>query len=249
MDRGTHIRALASLCALCVLGAGLGAAVVTTSAGARSSASSRARARAVVAQIEHYRRVTWHWQRVLGEPKTHASATVGRMPGPAYRRWVLRLWRRRAARVEARAARWFVRRARAAQETVVHWQRVMGTAATPPRQTASASSTLSARRAAYRRWHARARAILRRAQNPPHELEWQCIHRYEGAWNDSGAPYWGGLQMSLTFQQRYGAYLLRTKGTADHWTPLEQMWVADRALRSGRGFYPWPNTARLCGLL
>ena len=34
---------------------------------------------------------------------------------------------------------------------------------------------------------------------------------------------------------------------ADHWTPIEQMWVAERAYRSGRGFYPWPNTARYCG--
>jgi hypothetical protein len=27
------------------------------------------------------------------------------------------------------------------------------------------------------------------------------------------------------------------------------MWVAERAYRSGRGFYPWPNTARACGLI
>jgi hypothetical protein len=27
------------------------------------------------------------------------------------------------------------------------------------------------------------------------------------------------------------------------------MWVAERALRAGRGFYPWPNTARMCGLI
>jgi hypothetical protein len=43
-------------------------------------------------------------------------------------------------------------------------------------------------------------------------------------------------------------YLLR-KGFADNWTPLEQMWVAERAYRSGRGFYAWPNTARMCGLI
>jgi hypothetical protein len=43
--------------------------------------------------------------------------------------------------------------------------------------------------------------------------------------------------------------LLRRKGTADHWTPLEQIWVAEHAYRSGRGFYPWPNTARDCGLI
>ena len=54
--------------------------------------------------------------------------------------------------------------------------------------------------------------------------------------------------MDLSFQRQYGFVLLRTKGTADHWTPLEQIWVAERAHRSGRGFTPWPNTARSCGL-
>ena len=73
--------------------------------------------------------------------------------------------------------------------------------------------------------------------------------RHEGAWNDPNAPYYGGLQMDLSFQRTYGPRLLRRKGTADHWTPVEQMWVAERAHRSGRGYYPWPNTARYCGLI
>jgi hypothetical protein len=34
---------------------------------------------------------------------------------------------------------------------------------------------------------------------------------------------------------------LRTKGTADNWLPLEQMWTAEKALRAGRGFYPGPR--------
>jgi hypothetical protein len=55
--------------------------------------------------------------------------------------------------------------------------------------------------------------------------------------------------MDLGFQQHYGGELLREKGTADNWTPVEQMWVAERAYRAGRGFYPWPNAARYCGLL
>ena len=88
-----------------------------------------------------------------------------------------------------------------------------------------------------------------RAQNPPHKRQWLCIHHFEGAWTDPNPPYYGGLQMDLTFQRRYGGGLLSRKGTADHWTPLEQMWAAERAHRSGRGFYPWPNTARYCGLI
>ena len=67
-------------------------------------------------------------------------------------------------------------------------------------------------------------------------------------WSDGGSPYYGGLQMDISFQASYGGPLLATKGTAENWTPLEQMWVAERAYRSGRGFYPWPNTARACGL-
>jgi hypothetical protein len=55
--------------------------------------------------------------------------------------------------------------------------------------------------------------------------------------------------MDLAFQSAYGPRLLRHKGTANHWTPYEQMWVAERALRDGRGFYPWPLTARRCGLI
>lgn len=98
----------------------------------------------------------------------------------------------------------------------------------------------------YGRKHiARARARML----PPHYSAWLCIHSYEGAWNDPGAPFYGGLQMDWGFMRTYGGHLLRTKGTADHWTPLEQMWVAERAHRSGRGFYPWPNTARYCGLI
>ena len=87
-----------------------------------------------------------------------------------------------------------------------------------------------------------------RAENPPHLREWLCIHRYEGSWRDPGAPYYGGLQMDIKFQRAYGWNLLKRKGTADHWTPFEQMWVAERAWRK-RGFSPWPNTARYCKLL
>jgi hypothetical protein len=55
--------------------------------------------------------------------------------------------------------------------------------------------------------------------------------------------------MDLAFQRAYGRGLLWRKGTANRWTPLEQMWTAERAHRSGSGFSPWPNTAGYCGLL
>jgi hypothetical protein len=96
-------------------------------------------------------------------------------------------------------------------------------------------------------WRHREHAAWWRANHPPHFADWLCIHHYEGSWTDSGAPYWGGLQMDLSFQARYGSWLLRHRGTADHWSPLEQIWVAVRASHS-RGFSPWPNTARYCGM-
>ena len=41
--------------------------------------------------------------------------------------------------------------------------------------------------------------------------------------------------MSVTFQRALAPELLQTKGTADNWTAIEQMWVAERALRRGCG--------------
>ncbi|HET7571289.1 MAG TPA: Ig-like domain-containing protein [Gaiellaceae bacterium] len=98
-------------------------------------------------------------------------------------------------------------------------------------------------------WRKRAAAARAHAARPPHFDDWMCIHSHEGAWAaDTGNGYYGGLQMNLVFQLGYGPELLSAKGTADNWTPLEQMWVAERAF-AVRGFTPWPQTARMCGLL
>ena len=104
-------------------------------------------------------------------------------------------------------------------------------------------------RRAVRIWGHRAYQTWQQYRHPPHEAGWWCIHRYEGSWTDSGDPFWGGLQMDRSFMSTYAPWLLLRKGYANAWTPLEQMWVAERAHRSGRGYYPWPNTARYCGLL
>ncbi len=78
-----------------------------------------------------------------------------------------------------------------------------------------------------------------------------CIasHESNGTWDIStGNGYYGGLQMDRTFQQTYAPDLYRTKGTADNWTRAEQMRTAEKAVAT-RGFHPWPNTARMCGLI
>jgi len=98
-----------------------------------------------------------------------------------------------------------------------------------------------------RLWRRREHAAWWRANHPPELQGWTCIHRYEGSWTDSDGPYYGGLQMDLSFQAAYGSWLLRHRGTADHWSPLEQIWTAVRAWRL-RGFSPWPSTAHYCGM-
>ena len=128
------------------------------------------------------------------------------------------------------------------------WQRVMHRARTPLSRNVLRTRSVAYRAWALRVWRRRAQAARRLALHPPHRQQWICIHHYEGSWKDPAGPYYGGLQMDLQFQATYGRALLRRKGTADHWTPLEQMWVAERAY-AARGFRPWPNTARYCGLI
>ena len=141
------------------------------------------------------------------------------------------------------------------KQTTRHWSLVTGRkfpgGASQSRTTMSASRNIEAE---YNRWRKITKAVLVVAYNPPHRQQWLCIHRYErhpaqGWATRTGNGYYGGLQMDLSFQSSYGEYLLKNKGTANNWTAEEQMWVAERAYSSGRGFYPWPNTARYCGLI
>ncbi|HKD94268.1 MAG TPA: hypothetical protein VKB43_06115 [Gaiellaceae bacterium] len=154
--------------------------------------------------------------------------------------------RRGASRWERRTAARLRRHIRHFRLDTRHWQTVM--AGRPPAKSRRlAAHSLPRLIQLNRRWQRTAHRTWLRATHPPKLHDWLCIHRYEGSWADSGSPYWGGLQMDLSFQQTYGSWLLRHKGTADHWSPLEQIWVAERASHS-RGFSPWPNTARDCGL-
>jgi hypothetical protein len=125
---------------------------------------------------------------------------------------------------------------------VWRWQVVMGL-----RRSHFAAGLRTIR--ALRYWRVQAHHVRRLAARPPHRRGWVCIHRFEGGWRDSGDPYWGGLQMDRGFMRAYAPRVLLRRGWANRWTALEQMWVAERAHRSGRGYWPWPNTARFCGLL
>jgi hypothetical protein len=143
-----------------------------------------------------------------------------------------------------------LRRIERYRRTTWHWQRVMGVARTPTARREKRASNATYRHWVLRLWKKRAHRAVKRSRHVPHKRQWLCIHRGEGPWRaNTGNGYYGGLQMDITFQRSYGSFLLRRKGTADHWTAYEQMWVAERAYRSGRGFHPWPNTARACGLI
>ena len=172
-------------------------------------------------------------------PTTPTTVSVEQSATNAARREAV--WRREGAKL--------LRLIGERQHETWRWERVMGRRPTPQADSSRHTLGLGYRQWVLKRWTARARSARRRAQHPPHLVAWLCIHRHEGSWRDPNPPYYGGLQMDLGFQSTYGRSLLRRKGTADHWTPLEQMWVAERAFASGRGFYPWPNTARWCGLI
>ena len=84
-----------------------------------------------------------------------------------------------------------------------------------------------------------------------HLALWLCIHSREGSWTDPNPPYFGGLQMGYGFMEAYGGSLYAEKGTADHWTPDEQIGVAEAAwAKNGYGmkwlFSQWPATAPPC---
>lgn len=81
------------------------------------------------------------------------------------------------------------------------------------------------------------------------DRKWGCIRRHEGAWTTAtGNGYYGALQMDTDFQYAYGREYVRRWGLAHRWPPVVQLLVAERAYDSGRGFGPWPNTRRMCGV-
>jgi len=106
---------------------------------------------------------------------------------------------------------------------------------------------------------ARWRMILRLRRTLRARVEWTtngvvagllCIHRGEGSWSsNTGNGYQGGLQMDDSFQWSYGRTLVQRYGGAHEWPIAAQLAVGVVAFYSGRGFYPWPNTARACGLI
>jgi hypothetical protein len=100
-----------------------------------------------------------------------------------------------------------------------------------------------------RRYHGYHHAYRRRL---PVIAGLMCVHRYEGSMTavNAAGPYYGGWQMNASFERRYGRRMLRRYGGrhADAWRPRDQLRVAFRG-HSVEGWWPWPRSAAICGLL
>jgi hypothetical protein len=257
----------------------LGALVAVSAVAA--DASRRAPAKAPVSELralaDHYRSVTWLYQRAARVHRTRTALSYRRSADRDYLRWTIDRWTRRAYVARAHALRSLHRRLHvrlprapalraplAKRVTYSHRLTVTLRDIYPGRKARSLESAAPRKpRASLRFWQQRGAAALLAVALHAKELAdrhaplpaglnhaFLCIHRYEGAWTaNTGNGYYGGLQMDVAFMRRYGSDFVHRWGTADNWPVWAQLRAALRAHRSGRGFSPWPNTARACGLI
>ncbi len=220
---------------------------------------------------DHYRALTWTYEVAAHGRKIPTSFTYRRSSSRAYLRWSVDLWTRRAdaarrlavARLERRLGVDLPRpaplRASLYRRIVSERRLAVRLRGIYPGHVSRSYLHLRAGSAAalLRTWQSRgalaALAVSRFGHPPlpaPLVRAFTCIHAYEGSWTaDTGNGYYGGLQMDAGFESRYGADFVRRWGSADNWPVWAQLQAAVRAYRSGRGFSPWPNTARICGLI
>ncbi len=259
-----------SLAGLAALVAFVMSGVAFARQGVRPAAGGSART--LRAAVDDYRTLAWTFERAARIRRTPTSYSERRTADLGYLRWAVETWTRRAyhardlalARVHRRFAvriprpptprsRFQARVSFSRAEALV-LRRIYPGSVT--RSFASARGATST--ATLRLWQERLAVatiqVLRHGRAQPRipldlRSAFLCIHRYEAGWNaNTGNGYYGGLQMDLGFQRTYGADFARRWGTADNWPAWAQLLTAVRAYRSGRGFGPWPNTSRACGL-
>jgi hypothetical protein len=227
--------------------------------------------------VDHYRVLTWTYQRAAHRRPTPTSFSYRRSTDAGYLQWTADVWAHRAAAARAAALARLHRSlavalpappaAHSRLQTRIAYSRRLTTSlrliypgtygggtVTRTVESAVGGATAAMLHAWETRSAAAALAVARHGfgvrLTPYLKSAFACIHGYEGVWTaNTGNGYYGGLQLDLAFQHRYGAPYLRRWGTADRWPAWAQVEAAVRAYRSGRGFYPWPNTARFCGLL
>jgi hypothetical protein len=229
---------------------------------------------ALRAEADHYRSVTWDYQRAARVRRTPTTFSYLHSADRDYLRWTIATWTRRAYLARHRALAALHRRLAVAlpaapplhaplYRRVVYSKHlalrlrkiypgtVTRTFASARARTDDATLRLwqqrSAEAAVAVALHARRAEVLIPGWLADAFL---CIHRYEGPWtSNTGNGYYGGLQMDYRFMRTYGGEFVERWGTADNWPAWAQIRTAVRAHESGRGFAPWPNTARSCGLV
>jgi hypothetical protein len=221
--------------------------------------------------VEHYRTLTWTYERAARVHRTPTSFTYRRSADREYLQWTIDTWTRRAStardvalrRVHRRLAvaiptpprphSALARRIGYARRLTLELRRIYPGTVTKRFAAAHGKTGAATLRLWQRRLATATLQVLRHGRRPlPRALSsaFLCIHHYEGAWDsNTGNGYYGGLQMDRRFQSLYGAEYMAKWGTADNWPAWAQLRAAVRAYRAGRGFYPWPNTARACGLI
>jgi hypothetical protein len=221
---------------------------------------------------DHYRRVTWEFQRAADSRRTATSFSYRRSSDLAYLRWTIDSWTRRAYRARDLALHSIRRKLavrlpappglRISRAREMRYSRRLTLALRriyPGRVTRQfASARARSDRATLRLWQEREAAasllVARNGVRQARVVGWLndaflCIHRFEGAWtSNTGNGYYGGLQMDRRFMVTYGREFVGRWGTADNWPVWAQLETAARAYPN-RGFSPWPNTARACGLI
>jgi hypothetical protein len=228
------------------------------------------------ALADHYRSVTWTFERAAHARHTPTSFSYRRSSDRDYLRWTIDTWTRRAYLARSRALTSVHRKLDVSLPQAPALRAALSKRVSYSRQLAlklrriypGSVSTGYARahaktgRATLRLWQQRSAAAMlavalhaRRGPIPTAVPSWLhraflCIHSFEGAWtSNTGNGYYGGLQMDYGFMRSYGSEYVQRWGTADNWPVWAQIAAAVRAHHSGRGFTPWPNTARACGLL
>jgi hypothetical protein len=264
-------RARALLAILTILGGG-GAALAAVAHAQQTVRPADPPVTELRSLADHYRRVTWEFQRAVRARPTPTSFSYRRSSDRAYLRWTIDSWTRRAYRARDVALRTITHklavrlpappalrasRARAlsySKQLTLTLRRIY-----PGRVTRSfAAARARSDRATLRLWQNReavaALLVARHGVRHARIAGWLndaflCIHRFEGGWSsNTGNGYYGGLQMDRRFMVTYGGEFVGRWGTADNWPVWAQLEAAARAYPV-RGFTPWPNTARACGLL
>jgi hypothetical protein len=266
-----------------ILGAGttiaLATAVAVLAAGGAEAAHTVRPApdgppiRALRGLTDHYRGLTWSYERSLHARRTPTSFTYRRSTDRHYLRWTIDTWTRRAYTARRRALASIHRRLAVSiprpprlraslyarltysRRLALRLRRIYPGKVTRAFASAHANTDHASLQLWQRRSAAATLAVALHAKRQARVPGWLsdallCIHGYEADWSaNTGNGYYGGLQMDSSFMNTYGGEFVRRWGTADNWPVWAQLETSARAYSSGRGFTPWPHTARACGLL